>query len=454
MLPQDLFSYCYAIVNFISSLLLFSGFSFVGGWLNIVTLILLVIHFFVANTWCFDAHWRLTLLALSSFCYMVQFIYEYDHSKSTDMHVKHYALVIWGLFLFFSSFITMILLVLFPLPPISLLNGHFKNVGTISFHLDVSLPQNAQLYQNHSTYHAYVQCWFPKKETSSKSYFNIILRMLRIFGCRKAVLWTSGNPSSEHTESRSLLEYTATDSGLPKFLFSHLALAQSNSEFMDINSTDFFDEKKYKKFPVVIYSHGMYAWRQIASTTCEMLASNGMVVFSMDHLPSAMVTRPYNVLLEPVKNPYHDSDMKYDYYLPPHIHVGSAAERSFYHGGVDRRAREIMALIDFLETATNANDNANTTMKTESNSGIESIPATTVPLLSRLDQQTSFSTFSLPGNSDRADLQKLIRKLNIDITKLHIFGHSYGGEFVLFYCIRLCTINFIIMYMLLIKNIV
>ena len=99
---------------------------------------------------------------------------------------------------------------------------------------------------------------------------------------------------------------------------------------------------------MAVYSHGMYAWRQIASTTFEMLASHGFVVFSVDHKPSAMVSRPFTARPSDGKGGGGGSAVTFDYLLPDNIEVGSLSERSFYCGGMDRRAREISALLDHL----------------------------------------------------------------------------------------------------------
>ena len=78
---------------------------------------------------------------------------------------------------------------------------------------------------------------------------------------------------------------------------------------------------------MVIYSHGMYSWRQCSSRTNELLASNGFVVFSCDHYPSAMLTRHYDP-----KGDLVDVD-KYDNDLPEGIDPGTQEEKEFYNKG-------------------------------------------------------------------------------------------------------------------------
>ena len=81
----------------------------------------------------------------------------------------------------------------------------------------------------------------------------------------------------------------------------------------------------------------MYGWRQLASSTCEALASDGFVVFAVDHGPSAMISRPYLDL---------DAAIEFDYNVPNNINKDQ--ERNFYMGGMDRRSKEMAALIDYI----------------------------------------------------------------------------------------------------------
>lgn len=118
--------------------------------------------------------------------------------------------------------------------------------------------------------------------------------------------------------------------------------------------------------PVVIYSHGMYSWRQISSNTFEMLASHGYVVFACDHSPSAMVTRHYSAVERGVMEGY-------DYALPDHIQPATIEERKHYSEGLDTRVHEITSLIDFIQA------------------------------------------------------EDIIHKFNVKVDRVHLMGHSFGA---------------------------
>lgn len=222
--------------------------------------------------------------------------------------------------IFCIALITLCILALLPIPTLSLLKGPFKRIGTHSFRILATLPDTAQLYRGEESYELTVQCWFP---ISHELY--LLDKIRKIFGLPlHSYLWTSGHPDYQKDEISKLMSYTAENSGLPKLLFRHMSLAQSNAEFIpDMTSVSFDD--MHERFPIVVYSHGMYSWRQLSSTTFEMLASNGFAVFSVDHRPSAMMARPH-----PMQN---ESDaVSFDYLLPNHIRPGSAEERAHYIG--------------------------------------------------------------------------------------------------------------------------
>jgi dienelactone hydrolase len=312
-----------------------------------------------------------------------------------------------GILLLLISLITAVLLIILPVPSMGPLNGTYKQIGTFSYHIPITLKEQSQFYQDNQTYNLNIQCWFPIiNDKTSNNNCNVIMYSYEwiyeliclLFWNKFTILWTSGDPAQQAIESNQLLEFTAQDSGLPSFILTHLSLAHSNSMFIDIHTPEGQSmlpvsftkmNDSINKFPIAIYSHGMYAWRQIASVTFEMLASNGYVVFSVDHLPSAMVTRPVNNI--------HNS-VTFDYLLPSHIESGSANERVFYHGGIDRRAQEIIQVIDHLESILKADTVISNTQH-------------------NLNTSTSYSDV----------ISTTISYLNLDISKLHIFGHSFGG---------------------------
>lgn len=280
--------------------------------------------FLTSQSYSWKAHWRTCLIA--SVTLIV--------SGTSNIDINSRAL---GIVLFIISAFGLIIILIFPIPSQPELRGKYKRVGTSSFRVPIQLPADAQLYKEVTNYDLNVQCWYPISKTTGfwwniRNYFR-----LNSF----ATLWSSGHPKYQNVETFQLLHHSAASADLPSFLFSHLVLCTTNSEYIDFEKTTLpqNDIPTSATFPIVIYSHGMWSWRQISSSTFEMLASNGYIVFSVDHLPSAMVTRPF---------PGITNFTAFDYHLPTHIAPGSLDERRYYQKGVDRRCREIIALVDFL----------------------------------------------------------------------------------------------------------
>lgn len=76
----------------------------------------------------------------------------------------------------------------------------------------------------------------------------------------------------------------ANSYGLPKVFLSHLTGVQSHS-FLDVAVSE------AGPFPVVIMSHGWGSSRILHLNLSEMLASNGYIVFAIDHAYAAAMTR-------------------------------------------------------------------------------------------------------------------------------------------------------------------
>lgn len=244
------------------------------------------------------------------------------------------------------TFFTIIFLYLFPVPSPPQLKGPYKRVGTMTITIPMTLPVGSQLHNNEQSYDLTCQVWFPYPYTSSAhEWWDYLL--LSLLGINtKATLWTSGLKKDEDEEMMRLLTYTCKNNRLPTFALSQIALANSNSVFVDPASNTMSQQQPLcALFPAAVYSHGMYAWRQINSTSFESLASNGLVVFSLDHKPSAMCARPYG---DPSRS------QTFDYPLPAEFSPGSDSERVFYNGGAERRGHEISCLFDFLQKEENA----------------------------------------------------------------------------------------------------
>jgi hypothetical protein len=333
--------------NYYSFLSWISSFYFIG-------------YFVFSQSHQWIAHWRTLLLFILNGILSILFLITPSPSSQIIQSI--------GAILLILALLTLVIIFIFPVPSKPHLNGRFKRVGTSTFRIPIHLPPDAQRYKDDNDYEVTVQCWFPISQNQTilftlQTYFNLI---------PKATLWSSGHPESQSLEAFQLHQNSAMSAELPSFIFSHLLLSITNSEYLDYDHLQLPfpltppppTSPSGSRYPVVIYSHGMWSWRQISSSTFEMLASNGYIVFSMDHLPSAMITRPF-----PGVNNYQP----FDYHLPPSIPPGSIEERIHYQKGVDRRCHEIISLLDHLSEAS------------------------------------------------------VKDKLHLSLDRIHLFGHSFGG---------------------------
>ena len=245
------------------------------------------------------AHWRMLPL-------MIGFGLQHIHSSEEC-----------ALMYIIPAFVTVILVFILPVSPPAVLIGKYTCIGTTSFNISNTESDD------HCMHNIPVQCWFPMKEKKKTS-----------TSPPKAMLWTSGNPMEQEREIFALLNAIAQNQRLPSFLLKHLALTRSNSIFCH-DLTDLSDTEKI--YPVIIYSHGMYGWRQIHHTACEKLASEGFVVFAMDHKPDSTLARPYKD---------SDGNRSFDFNTPS----GSTLKQdhSFHAEGINRRKRQILTLLQFL----------------------------------------------------------------------------------------------------------
>lgn len=230
------------------------------------------------------------------------------------------------------SIFTSIILFLFPSPSACPIAGPCHLIGTTSFTLDLKtvglheegVDQKLDFYNNTLS----VQCWFPIEYENASSDF-----YWRLFGSR-ALLWTSGKQSEQYYESVELLKQIAINFKIPNLVLRHHSLSRMNSIWQyDLSKI----RKGNNKMPIAIYSHGMYGWRQIASSTCENLASYGFLVFACDHTPDCMLTRPIGQ-----RNQFKPFD-----YFPPKG-CSEFEERYFYGCGVNRRVNNLQQLLDFI----------------------------------------------------------------------------------------------------------
>jgi hypothetical protein len=325
------------------------------SFLSWISSFYLIGSFLISQSYQLVAHWRTLLIFTLNGILSILLLINPSHPMPLFRS--------FGAVLLIVASLTLAIILIFPVPSKPHLNGRFKRVGTCSFQIPIQLPPDAQRYKDITNYEVTVQCWFPISDSQTplfkfQRYFNLL---------PQATLWSSGHPHSQSFEALQLHQNSALSAELPSFIFSHLLLSITNSEYLDFHDLQLplsAEPLPGSEYPVAIYSHGMWSWRQISSSTFEMLASNGYIVFSVDHLPSAMITRPF---------PGVDNYQPFDYHLPPSIPPGSTEERTHYQRGVDRRCHEIIALINYLSQG------------------------------------------------------EVKDKLHLCLQKIHLFGHSFGG---------------------------
>jgi dienelactone hydrolase len=242
-----------------------------------------------------------------------------------------------SILLIVGSFTSAIAIYIYPVPILKDLPGRFKSIGTISFDLPVencSSPQETRCYQ----------CWFPIDVQDSCWFKGRSLR------------WTSGHEKAQVDESKVLLRFTATSNNIPSFFLRHLSLAKSNVLYQD-SFKNLVKEPNQSPFPIAIYSHGLYGWRQIHHYCCEALASFGFVVVAMDHHPDSMVSRwtprdptSPDISPSPQWSSIFGSKLKLFQSSPfAFANSGKDDEREFYSKGLERRVDDIKRLITFIE---------------------------------------------------------------------------------------------------------
>ena len=171
------------------------------------------------------------------------------------------------------ALMSLVLLKYFPVPlPGRILVGDF-DVGTIC---TIILTKTAKNEESGSEGTAPVTCqvWYPmhSKTNNAVSITKSIVESISSLFCfsDRCQLWTSGHPEVANDESWYLTKHLSVLYKLPHFLLKHLILARTNSSW-----TKTLELYLTKKHPVIIYSHGLYGWRQCGQNTCETLASFG-----------------------------------------------------------------------------------------------------------------------------------------------------------------------------------
>jgi hypothetical protein len=285
-------------------------------------------------------HWRVLALHIANVIFVACLVAEWVQDKYWQSNLPLLPII-----LLILSPISLLFLVLFPVPSSAQLRGNYKNIGTLSFRISMQKAPELQMYKQDNDFVS-VQCWFPIVSPTSCwcNYFSSLFSP-------KSMLWTSGDPALQHVELVSLLNELTSIRGIPSFLMRHLLLSSTNSKFQsnfdNIVSTD--GENRLK---LALYSHGMYGWRQLHHSCCEQLASEGFVVFACDHAPDCLITRPYNAYTN--SDSQSNSYISFDFHLPPEAvaDASKVKERDFYFSGINRRVRDILILLEAIDSPT------------------------------------------------------------------------------------------------------
>lgn len=293
-----------------------------------------------------DIHWRslflyALIITLSVIC-IVEVATGRDEVYSAAFRIGY------GVTMILACLLTAGIYYYLPTPARSLLTGIYKCVGTTSF----NVPDSGDIAGAIT-----IQCWFPVTKAQSSP----------------ALLWTSGHPSHQLKESLDMLDTLAGNNKLPAFAVKHLALMRTNSHWQ----SDFqalAAPVGSQLYPIAIYSHGLYGWRQIHHSACESLASAGFIVFACDHTPDSMCSRP---LCGPAS--------KFAFPTPPELEPD--VERKFFQGGMERRIAQLTKIVTHLQ--------------------------------------------SEPFLKEHAQLAG-----KLDFQNIHMWGHSYGGGTISALCCR------------------
>lgn len=279
----------------LSSFLIIIDFYFVASLFSYSATILTIFIFLVSTSKSFKIHWRTIFPYCINLILSILFIKKelLTNNNNDDDNIYF----IFAIILIIFSFLSVILLFVFPVPTSSLISD---NIGTISFTLNNNETINDQIFfQNNKS--IIVQCWYPIKNNEQIS---LLSSIYNFFVSNKAVLWTSGHPLEQTKELSLLLKSLSINFKFPEFFLQHLLLSTTSSIFQK-DFSSIIDDKDGQKLPIAIYCHGMYGWRNIHSTCCELLASKGFIVFSLDHPNDCMISRPILDLDNSVSFNYH-----------------------------------------------------------------------------------------------------------------------------------------------------
>jgi hypothetical protein len=285
----------YVTIFFIllSSIYIIIDFYYAARLFSYIATILSIFIILLSTSRSLKVHWRTLLPYSINFILSILFLYNKELVSNNNVNF------ILAIILIIFSVLSIILLFVFPVPTSLLISN---NIGTTSFTLINNATINDEKF-NQNNKSIIVQCWYPIKLNEKISFLSSIFNF---FVNNKAVLWTSGHHLEQTKELSLLLKSLSTNFKFPEFLLQHLLLSTTSSIYQK-DFSNIVDDKDGKKIPIAVYCHGMYGWRNIHSTCCELLASKGFIVFSLDHPNDCMISRPILDL---------DNSISFNYHVP------------------------------------------------------------------------------------------------------------------------------------------
>jgi hypothetical protein len=165
-------------------------------------------------------------------------------------------------------------LLLFPPMPIPALRGPYKTVGCVGDVWVRALPPSLARTQVGGatlgrTRRCPVQIFYPSSadEPAFES---------------RALLWTTGGSNAAAQLRDLLTDFCVRLVGLPAVFgwlpLSHLAHARARYVHAAPLSAD------RERWPVILYSHGLFGWKSYSASSCSELASRGYIVVAVDHV--------------------------------------------------------------------------------------------------------------------------------------------------------------------------
>jgi len=218
--------------------------------------LILMLSLFVIHIVIQGIRWQMYLVYLFiAFELVVFIINRLGKGPKRNKEKRNWKSILWIL----GLIISLILIILFPYNHIEKPSGSYE-VGTFS--MDIVDENRIEIYGDTigEPRKIRIQLWYPTDSTDGLD---------RAKWLNDGVKVASGIPSF---------------AGMPGFLLRYTARIDSNSYLYATLSDD------KSNYPIIVVSHGWFGFRNIHTDFCEMLASNGYIVASIDHTYGSLAT--------------------------------------------------------------------------------------------------------------------------------------------------------------------